>query len=192
MLTLANIIEWEQLTGKRLQEYDGNSVEDMAALGYVQYAERRKWTFAEYREAILTAKETKELESVARRAALEFRYIAQFNNTVEANASGEKSTESVTEICGQLITNGIDGNFLLSRGLEDLRWLTRAAQQHEQRRLENSRFWAYLHLSPYIDKNKVKNAKEFLPFAWEAPLERDTITELDKKLAKAFFGKQTT
>ena len=73
MLTLANIIEWEQLTGKKLQEYDGSSIDDMAALGYVQYEDRRKWTLAEYKDALLLAKETKELESVARRAALEFR-----------------------------------------------------------------------------------------------------------------------
>ena len=185
MLTLSNIIEWEQLTGKKLQEYDGSSIDDMAALGYVQYEDRRKWTLAEYKDALMRAKEMKELESVARRAALEFRYIAQFTAKVEAD--GEKSDESVTEICGQLITKGIDGNFLLSRGLEDLGWLTRAAQKHEQQQLENARFWAYLQLSPYIDKNKAKNAKEFLPFAWET-LESSTITDMEKKLARAFFG----
>ena len=128
MLTLANIIEWEQLTGKKLQEYDSSSIDDMAALGYVQYEDRRKWTLAEYKDALLLAKETKELESVARRAALEFRYIAQFNAR-RVEADDEKNDDSITDICGQLITNGIDGNFLLSRGLEDLGWLTRAACQ---------------------------------------------------------------
>ena len=186
MLTLANIIEWEQLTGKKLQEYDGSSIDDMAALGYVQYEDRRKWTLAEYKDALLLAKETKELESVARRAALEFRYIAQFNAR-RVEADDEKNDDSITDICGQLITNGIDGNFLLSRGLEDLGWLTRAACQHEQKAWENSRFWAYLQLSPYLDKNKVHNAKEFLPFAWEAPLESETITDMEKKIAAALF-----
>lgn len=186
MLTLANIIEWEQLTGKKLQEYDGSSIDDMAALGYVQYEDRRKWTLAEYKDALLLAKETKELESVARRAALEFRYIAQFNAR-RVEADDEKNDDSITDICGQLITNGIDGNFLLSRGLEDLGWLTRAACHHEQKAWESSRFWAYLQLSPYLDKNKVHNAKEFLPFAWEAPLESETITDMEKKMAAALF-----
>ena len=189
MLTIENVIQWEQLTHKRLHDFDGGSVDDITALGYVQYADRHKYTLAEYRDALLSAPNTKALESVARRAALDFKYIEQFTAAVEADKKDGNlaNDESVTEICGQLITGGIDGAFLLSRGLEDLRWLSQAALNHQQRVMENSRFWAYLQLSPYIDKNKAKNAKEFLPFEWESPLDSDHITELEQKIAAALF-----
>lgn len=185
MLTIEDAIEWEQLTGKRLQDFDGASEDDMIALGYIQHPEHRSYTLTEYTDALTTAPNLKELERVARKATLEFRYIAQFRR--KAVEAGEASSESITDMAGQLITSGIDGNFLLKRGIEDLHWISKAAQQHQQHTLENARFWAYLQLSPYLDKDKVKNAKEFLPFEWEAPLERDTITELEKKMAEALF-----
>lgn len=189
MLTIETIIEWEQLTGKRLQDFDTASVDDMAALGYVQHPERRKYTLAEYRDALLCATQVKELETMARQAAQEFKYIAQFRRAhVEAvEQEEEPAEESMTEVAGQLITSGIDGNFLLSRGLEDLNWLCRAAQASQRRQMESARFWAFLQLTPYLDRDKIKNAKDFLPFNWETPPEDATITELEKKMAKALF-----
>lgn len=198
MVTVGNVVNWERLRGKRFADFDGENADDVITLGYVCNG-TRDYTLALYRDALLNSG-IKELEAVARKATAEFAYLAQFatpggeTSTPEgekaAEATEKAENESITEIVGTLIMGGVDGDFLLSRGLEDLRWLSEAYHRESQRRMEFNRYWAYVQLSPWIDKTKAHNPGEFLPFEWEkaAGGNPSVITELETKVAAALFG----
>lgn len=171
-------------------EFDGESVDDITVLGYVCLG-TREYTLEVYRDAAKNSG-ADILAAVAREATAEFLYISQFVGGVEADTIPEKESEekeSITQIVGTMIMAGVDGNFLLSRGLEDLAWLCKAFQKEQQTTMEISRYWTYIKLSPWIDKTKAHNPGEFLPFSWEkAGKDAATITEKEKKIAAVLFG----
>ena len=190
MITLGQIINWERLSGKPFTEFDGESADDVAVLGYVCLG-TREYTLKVYRDAA-TNSGAEILAAVAREATAEFAYISQFVVEADTKATPEqesKEKESITQIVGALIMNGVDGNFLLSRGLEDLEWICKAYERSQQSQMEISRYWTYIKLSPWIDRNKATSPGEFLPFTWEkAGKDAATISDKEQKIAAALFG----
>lgn len=188
VITIGDVVTWERLRCRRFDEFDGDNMEDVAALGYV-LLHTREYTFTAYLEAA-RGSAAHILDSVSATASAEFKYISQFVKQADADTeSGER--ESITEIAGTLIMGGVNGVFLLSRGIEDLQWLCAAYQKHTRQEMENRRFWSYVQLSPWIDRQRTHNAREFMPFAWDSGTDNvSEISDFERKLAKAFWGEK--
>ena len=188
MITIGNILKWERLRKKAFNDFDEKDTDDILAIGYAML-DQREVSFEAYKDAALNSN-AGIVAGVIKDLNAEIRYISQFQDPQD-EASDQDAKQTVTEMVGALLFAGMDGNFLLGRGLEDLSWLLQTFDVSVRRKLEADRFWAFIGLLPYIDKSKYPNASTFLPFEWEGKAQAETeITDEEKAMAAAFLHKR--
>lgn len=189
MITIGTIVKWEGLMHKSFSEYDTKDNKDLAALYYASL-ENREYTLDVYISAVLeTEIGRKELLKFAHDVVINEEYIKQFIwNKKDECSKGDP--QSITDIVGDLILRGISPDWLLKCGLEYLVMLSDATVRFEKNRLEEIRTQLYIQMSPYTDRDKVKNVHDFMPFEWDSEQSSiSKISDIDLDLANSFLGK---
>lgn len=190
MITIGTIVRWEGLTHKPFSQYNVSDNKDLSALYYASQ-EPREYTLDVYTSAVLDTEvgQTQLLE-FARGVVRNEQYIKQFMWN-EPKAHTDEEPQSITDIVGALMFRGINSEWLLNCGLEYLAMLCDSEAKFEKNRLEEIRTKLYFQLSPYTDRDKVKNVHDFMPFEWDNEQSSiSKINDIDLDLANSFLGKK--
>lgn len=184
MIKIKDIVKWEMLTGR---VFGLETEEDTIVLAYVMSETR--YTLDMYKKAIADTDVGKKDYAEALKVLKEdLEYIKQFRHQ---DSEKNKSVEKVTyrKAVGALIFDGVNAAWLMQQGLDTLDFLLEERIHHNREKLEYSRFWSYVSLSPYLDK--CKSPEAFIPFDWDKERDKtdDKVTEKDMAIAHLLFSK---
>lgn len=191
-LTIKSIIRWEQLNNKPFSSLDYDSEDDIISLFYVcRIADEVSWSLDEFKEKLNKEHISKMVEDFERKTYL----MAQFQRKKEESKT-EKSnkTESdpayIKDLVSILIMSGMDAHFALNEmELCDLSLFLDAYDRKVKDRLESSRLWTYILISPHLSK-KTKSPRDLYPFIWELPeieKESEEAQTESKEVLKSFL-----
>ena len=185
MLTIGNIVQWEQLRKKSFIDFDANDEEDKLVLCFVVSGKR--YRYSAFKAAVSDADVSKDVQRYIDEINSEFKYLSQFmleknDADTEKTLSNEPKTK-ISTIVGQIIFNGTELKNLLSMGIEWIPWISKSFGEYEKNKKLEHRFWARVALSPYIKEGTTLH--QFLPFPWEDAT--DNVSDLDVKTAKFLF-----
>ena len=119
------------------------------------------------------------------------RFMEQFKPQVENNEAfdDEKGEISMESVAGALIFKyGMDPEYVLDKAeLWELDFLLKAGNGEYQERMEMSRLWTFLTISPHLDPKKSKRLtpEKMFPFPWED-------THLSEKKRKRVLEEETS
>ena len=184
ILTIRNIIKWEQLNNKPFSSMDYNDENDIISLFYVcTMSDEVGITLHAFKENLTDEVIMTMVKSFEKQILID----AQFQITSD-KVEKDKTTDPVyiKDIVPILIMNGLDVNFALDEmALYDLPIYLKAYDQKTRHTLESSRLWSFIQVMPHLSQN-VKSPKDLYPFPWE--LEDEVITEEEKRESKEVFS----
>ena len=185
MLTIGNIVQWEQLRKKSFIDFDVNDEEDKLVLTFVISGKRSR--YSAFKAAISEADVARDVREYINEINSEFKYLGQFmldkNDDDIENSSSDGAKAKISTIIGQIIFNGADVKNLLSLGIEWIPWISESFGEYEKNKKLEHRLWARVSLSPYVKEGTTLH--QFLPFPWEDAA--DNVSDLDIKTAKFLF-----
>lgn len=191
-LTIKSIIRWEQLNDKPFSSLDYDSEDDIVSLFYVCHiADEVNWSLDEFKAKLNKELVSKMIKDFERNTAL----MAQFQKKVSKKIS--KSSDNtdadpvyIKNLIPILIMNGMDAHFALNEmELCDLSLYLDAYDRKVKDRLESSRLWTYILISPHLTK-KTKSPRDLYPFLWELEdieKESEAAKQEGKEVLKSFL-----
>lgn len=172
-LTIKAIIRWEQLNKKPFSQLNYNSEDEVLSLFYVcTLYDKVLFSLDEFKKNLKPQDAKRMVKDFERQTSL----TSQFQ--VVAKKKSEDSEDSnpiyIKDIVATLVMDGLDVYFAMNdMELCDLPVFLQAYDQKTKDRLTAQRLWAFMQLSPHLEKGTTP--QDIHPFAWE--LAEEIISE---------------
>lgn len=196
MITLQDILLFEQLQNKSFMDFDGG-LDDCLTLMYVHdHDNRRNCTLKHYRktnkDALNMGNPSKDLRRFLAMVQADMQYINQFSHPIVDEEQSEKKHDKLTPAIQSLLFHGgINVQWLMQQGLDMLPILTEGLDSMIRREKEEQRFNILQLIAPHIKESAFMQLKRRWKFPWEEPQQQQEISEsLNNKIARFIFGKK--
>lgn len=172
-LTIKAVIRWEQLNKKPFSQLNYNSEDEVLSLFYVcTLFDKVQFSLEEFKTNLKPTDAKRMVKDFERQTSL----TSQFQIVVKKKdkESEDSNPIYIKDIVAMLVMNGLDVYFAMNdMELCDLPVFLQAYDQKVKDRLTAQRLWAFMQLSPHLEKGTTP--KDIHPFAWE--LEEEIISE---------------
>lgn len=179
-LTIKAVIRWEQLNKKAFSQLNFNSEDEVLSLFYVcTLFDKVQFSLEEFKKNLRPSEAKRMVKDFERQTSL----TSQFQIVVkkQRKESEDSNPIYIKDIVAMLVMNGLDVYFAMNdMELCDLPVFLQAYDQKVKDQLTAQRLWAFMQLSPHLEKGTTP--KDIHPFAWE--LEEETISEEEMEEGK--------
>lgn len=165
-ITVRSIVRWEQMTGRAYTSFDATCEDDVYKMMYCStlYNNKEIYTYDEFL-SILQSKQVK--KELMKRIDLFYKVNAQFS-TKQEDGQEVGGEVRLSDIVFRLISSGLDAVYVLDiMEICDIEEHLKAIDAERRARLEESRLWTYLTISPHVDHKKIKSPESICTFPWE-------------------------
>lgn len=182
-LTIKAVIRWEQLNEKPFSQLNYNSEDEVVSLFYVCTLFDEVVSSLDEFKTNLKADDVKRMVTdFERQTSLTSQF--QIITKKASKDSEETNPIYIKDIVAMLVMNGLDVHFAMNKmELCDLPIFLHAYDQKVKDRLTAQRLWAFMQLSPHLEKGTTP--KDIHPFAWE--LEEEPVSEEEVEEGKNEF-----
>lgn len=196
-VTVKSAIMFEELTGKDYLNA-GMTPEDMLTFMYCVFCTSVQQVSQNAFTEMLS--DQKFADRISNEWLHYSRFVDQFKQPAKESVVQDDAPESISmkRIAQALIFKyGLDPDFVLNKvDLWELNYLIEIGEGAYRDQMEEKRMWAFIQLTPHIDKKKGKNmtAEKLIQFPWESPTatkegrERELKKETER--AKSTIGMQ--
>jgi len=188
-LTVKAIIRWEQLNKKPFSELNYNSEDEVLSLFYTcTLCDKALFTLDEFKKNLKPHDAKQMVTDFERQTSLttQFQIITRKEKSKKKKKKDSEDSKPIyiKDMVSMLVMGGIDAHFAMNEmELCDLPIFLQAYDQNVKDRLTAQRLWAFMQLSPHLEKGTTP--KDVHPFAWE--LEEETISEEELEEGKKEF-----
>lgn len=179
-LTIKAVIRWEQLNKKPFSQLNFNSEDEVLSLFYVcTLFDKVQFSLEEFKKGLKPSDIKQMVKDFERQTSL----TSQFQIVVKKKSKESEDSNPIyiKDIVAMLVMNGLDVYFAMNdMELCDLPVFLQAYDQKVKDRLTAQRLWAFMQLSPHLEKGTTP--KDIHRFAWE--LEEETISEEEMEAGK--------
>lgn len=196
-VTVKSAIMFEELTGKDYLNA-GMTTEDMLTFMYCVFCTSVQQVSQKAFTEMLS--DQKFADRISNEWLHYSRFVDQFKQPAKESVIQDDAPESISmkRIAQALIFKyGLDPDFVLNKiDLWELNYLIEIGEGAYRDQMEEKRMWAFIQLTPHIDKKKGKSmtAEKLIQFPWENPTatkegrERELKKETER--AKSTIGMQ--
>lgn len=172
-LTIKAIIRWEQLNKKAFSQLNYNCEDEVLSLFYVCTGfDKVQFSLDEFKKNIKPEDAKRMVKEFERQTSL----TSQFQIFTKSKDKESEYSHPIyiKDVVATLVMNGLDVYFAMNEmELCDLPIFLQAYDQKTKDRLTAQRLWAFMQLSPHLEKGVTP--KDIYPFAWE--LDEEIISE---------------
>lgn len=184
MITIKNLIRFEQLRKKSFFLIDYTDEEDVTALLYVTSGMSDTYTLKTYEELLKNGTWLKKEQA---RLEAESALAGQYQQIKDKeDAESKEETQTLESIISDLVAGGIDPDWLYNKmDLCDLPSIIESFTNRERSRLEEKRLFTAITVMPHV--KGIKDPKQILTFPWEKVHESKKLTEEERLKAETVF-----
>lgn len=180
-ITIKDIIRWEQLRQKSFSDFDVTDDDDVITLMYI--VDKISKQYETYKEVADARPDL--VKKTADEISKYMRYMSQFaepdSDAEDACETADEKEESarISDVVMNIIYSGVDAGYVMNEAeICDIPLLARGCEGKMRRRMEESRLWTFMTLSPYLDE-KCKTPSALYRFSWEDENEESAVSDDD-------------
>lgn len=180
-LTIKAVIRWEQLNKKTFSHLNLEHEDEVLSLFYVcTLSNQSQFTLEEFKISLSASDAKRMVKDFKKQISLTSQFQLPSKN--KSKESADSNPPYIKDIVGMLVMNGLDAYFAINdMELCDLPVFLSAYDQKVKDQLTAQRLWAFMQLSPHLEKGT--KPQDIYPFAWE--LEEETISEEEMEKGKS-------
>lgn len=176
-LTIKAVIRWEQLNKKPFSSLNYNSEDEIISLFYVcALSDSTQFSLAEFKKNI----KPKDVKTMVKDFERQTSITTQFQIVAEKDSEESEETTPIyiKDIVSMLVMNGLDVYFAMNAlELCDLPIFLHAYDQKIKDELTAQRLWAFIQLSPHLEKGTTP--QDIHKFGWEIEEAKESISQED-------------
>lgn len=176
-LTIKAIIRWEQLNKKPFSQLNYNSEDEVLSLFYVcTLHDKVLFSLDEFKKNLKPKDAKQMVKDFERQTSLTSQF--QLVTKKKSEDSEDSNPIYIKDVVTTLVMDGLDVYFAMNdMELCDLPIFLQAYDKKVKDRLTAQRLWAFMQLSPHLEKGTTP--QDIHEFAWESEEEKEEISQED-------------